>query len=69
MHAAAENLARAAEKTDFMMNAVMPATRLVNRFGMVSIAMQNGNIIEQGNHAQLLAQNGAYAELYNSQFA
>ena len=33
------------------------------------LLMQNGNIIEQGNHAQLLAQNGAYAELYNSQFA
>ena len=33
------------------------------------LLMQNGNIIEQGNHAQLLAQNRAYAELYNSQFA
>ena len=33
------------------------------------LLMQNGNMIEQGNHAQLLAQNGAYAELYNSQFA
>ena len=33
------------------------------------LLMQNGNIIEQGNHAQLLAQNGAYAQLYISQFA
>lgn len=33
------------------------------------LVMQNGNIIEQGTHAQLLSQNGAYAELYNSQFA
>lgn len=33
------------------------------------LLMQNGNIIEQGNHVQLLAKNGAYAELYNSQFA
>ena len=33
------------------------------------LLMQNGNIIEQGNHAKLLAQNGAYAELYNSQFS
>lgn len=31
--------------------------------------MENGNIIEQGNHAELLAQNGAYASLYYSQFA
>ena len=30
--------------------------------------MKNGTIIEQGNHKQLLEQNGAYAELYNSQF-
>ena len=33
------------------------------------LVMQNGNIIEQGNHAALLHANGAYAELYNSQFA
>ena len=49
MHAAAENLARAAEKTDFMMNAVMPATRLVNRFGMVSIAILGGGMLMKGN--------------------
>ena len=30
--------------------------------------MENGNIIEQGNHTELLAKNGAYAALYNSQF-
>ncbi len=33
------------------------------------LVMQNGNIIEQGNHKELLAANGPYAELYNSQFA
>ena len=31
--------------------------------------MQNGNIIEQGNHKTLLKANGAYADLYYSQFA
>jgi len=31
--------------------------------------MQNGNIIEQGTHKQLLKKGGAYASLYNSQFA
>ena len=30
--------------------------------------MKDGNIIEQGNHEELLAQNGFYADLYNSQF-
>ena len=31
--------------------------------------MKDGKIIEQGNHEELLAENGFYAELYNSQFA
>lgn len=30
--------------------------------------MENGNITEQGSHSELLAKNGAYATLYNSQF-
>jgi len=32
------------------------------------LVMKEGNIIEQGNHEQLLSKNGFYAELYNSQF-
>lgn len=32
------------------------------------LVMKEGSIIEQGNHQQLLAQNGFYADLYNSQF-
>ncbi len=32
------------------------------------LVMKEGNIIEQGNHEELMKQNGAYAELYNSQF-
>ena len=32
------------------------------------LVMKDGDIIEQGTHAQLLAQKGFYAELYNSQF-
>ena len=35
----------------------------------VILVMKDGNIIEQGNHKQLLAQNGFYAKLYNSQFS
>lgn len=33
------------------------------------IVMKEGSIVESGNHQALLAQNGFYAELYNSQFA
>lgn len=33
------------------------------------LVMKNGNIIEQGNHEQLMAQGGFYSELYNSQFS
>ena len=33
------------------------------------LVVKDGNIIEQGNHDELLKQNGFYAELYNSQFA
>lgn len=35
----------------------------------VILVMKDGHIIEQGNHQQLLAQDGFYAELFNSQFA
>ena len=32
------------------------------------LGMKDGNIIEQGNHQELMSQNGFYADLYNSQF-
>ena len=32
------------------------------------LVMKDGNIIEQGNHEELMAKNGFYADLYNSQF-
>ena len=35
----------------------------------VILVMQDGHIIEQGNHENLLKKNGFYANLYNSQFA
>ena len=34
----------------------------------VILVMKDGDIIEQGNHEELLAMNGFYANLYNSQF-
>jgi ATP-binding cassette subfamily B protein len=33
------------------------------------LVMEKGRIVEQGNHDQLLARGGAYADLYQSQFA
>ena len=33
------------------------------------LVIDNGDIIEQGNHEELLAKNGFYANLYNSQFS
>ena len=35
----------------------------------IILVMNNGKIIETGNHKQLLEQGGFYADLYNSQFA
>lgn len=35
----------------------------------VILVMKDGHIIEQGNHEELIAKNGFYAKLYNSQFA
>lgn len=35
----------------------------------VILVMKDGNIIEQGNHEELLKKGGFYASLYNSQFA
>jgi ATP-binding cassette subfamily B protein len=32
------------------------------------LVMNEGDIVEQGNHTELLARDGFYAELYNSQF-
>ena len=32
------------------------------------LVIRHGDIVESGNHEELLAQNGFYAELYNSQF-
>ncbi|MNW66912.1 putative multidrug resistance ABC transporter ATP-binding/permease protein YheH [compost metagenome] len=32
------------------------------------LVMDHGNVIEQGNHEELMAKQGFYADLYNSQF-
>ena len=35
----------------------------------VILMMEHGRIVERGNHRELVAANGAYAALYQSQFA
>ena len=41
-----------------------------NRYEFVILFdVENGNIVEMGNHESLLKENGLYASLYNSQFA
>ncbi len=39
------------------------------RYADQILVMEHGNIVERGKHEELLAANGAYAKLYNSQFA
>ena len=34
----------------------------------IILVMNNGNIVEQGSHKELLTKRGFYFELYNSQF-
>ena len=34
----------------------------------IILVMENGHIVEQGNHQELMKQNGAYAKLYRAQF-
>ncbi|MGY1435618.1 ABC transporter ATP-binding protein [Streptomyces reniochalinae] len=55
----------ASERTSFVI-----AHRLSTiRDADVILVMENGSIVEQGDHAALLAADGAYARLYQSQFA
>ena len=63
IQAAMDNLMRG--RTSFVI-----AHRLSTiRNGDLILVLQKGDIVEQGTHAELLAANGAYAKLYNSQFA
>lgn len=48
MHKATEELAEAAKKADFMINAINPAIRLINRFGQVLIAVLAGKMLLEG---------------------
>jgi ATP-binding cassette subfamily B protein len=62
IHKAMENLMK--DKTSFVI-----AHRLSTiRDADLILVMDKGNIVEQGTHKELLAKNGFYASLYNSQF-
>ena len=51
--------------SDYMMAAVGSSIKDAD----LILYMENGNIVEQGNHNSLMEQGGKYADLYNSQFA
>lgn len=48
MHKATEELAQISKKADFMINAINPAIRLINRFGQVLIAVAAGKMLLDG---------------------
>ena len=48
MHKATEELAQISTKADFMINAINPAIRLINRFGQVLIAVAAGKMLLDG---------------------
>ena len=54
-----------AKKTGFVVAHRLSTIKNANMI----IVMDAGRIIERGTHSELLAKGGAYAELYNAQFA
>jgi len=59
---AMENLMK--NRTSFIIAHRLSTIRGADRI----LVMNNGDIVEQGTHQQLLKQNGFYADLYRSQF-
>jgi ATP-binding cassette subfamily B protein len=54
-----------ADRTSFVIAHRLSTIRDAN----LILVMENGQIVEQGSHAELLAKGGAYHKLYNAQFA
>jgi len=54
-----------ADRTSFVIAHRLSTIRDAN----LILVMDNGQIVEQGSHAELLAKGGAYHKLYNAQFA
>ncbi|MEL6984553.1 MAG: ATP-binding cassette domain-containing protein, partial [Actinomycetota bacterium] len=54
-----------AERTSFVIAHRLSTIRGADRI----LVMENGAIVEQGDHAELLERGGAYARLHNAQFA
>ena len=66
----ADNLERAMAALRSQRTSFVIAHRLSTiRDADTILVMNDGDIVEQGNHEELLARGGAYATLYNSQFA
>ncbi|MEA5057908.1 MAG: ABC transporter ATP-binding protein [Anaerotignum propionicum] len=48
MHKATRDLAEASQKADFMINAINPGIRFINRLGQIAIAVLGGNMLLNG---------------------
>ena len=55
-------------KLEYWIWAVVVESLSTIRNADLILVMKEGNIIEQGNHNELMVQDGFYADLYNSQF-
>ena len=55
-------------KLEYWIWAVVVESLSTIRNADLILVMKEGNIIEQGNHEELMDQGGFYADLYNSQF-
>ena len=49
MHAAAEEVAEASQRADFMINAINPGIRMINRIGQIIIAVLGGRMLLGGS--------------------
>ena len=79
MHKATEELAEATRKADFMINAINPAIRFINRLGQILIAVLGGRMLLTGTmsvgvflgvfqyvnqSAEPLTENGLHGQLH-----
>ena len=57
------------QNTDSIAVSIRQQAEIAVREADVILVMEDGHIVEQGDHKSLLKNNGLYAKLYNSQFS